>query len=208
MGSIFGPCCGRSIAGGFSGLEHAPSPASPKPQAPSPKPNLRWACSNVLVFADGQFALLSRVSRGLGVQWSPVVRKRRHQPGESWRCRGSKSAPFQEYVGDVSGETWQGVGGRVTSRLLDQYLDRQVVLEIARRREVISQTESMSLGPTEMRWLVDELCGPSPERRPGGHRPRGIEENGRDSPCPGARQAGSGRQPRGGACGASEAHRR
>lgn len=72
-------------------------------------------------------------------------------------------APFQKYVGDVSGETWQGVSARVTSRLLDQYLDRQVVLEVAQRREVISQTESMSLGPTEMRWLVDELCGPSPD---------------------------------------------
>lgn len=72
-------------------------------------------------------------------------------------------APFQEYVGNVSGETWQGVSARVTSRLLDQYLDRQVVLEVARSREVVSETESVSMDPTDMRWLVDELCGPSPD---------------------------------------------
>ena len=32
--------------------------------------------------------------------------------------------PFQTYVGEVTGETWQAVSARVTSRLLDQYLDR------------------------------------------------------------------------------------
>ena len=44
--------------------------------------------------------------------------------------------PFQDYVGEVTGEAWQAVSARVTSRLLDQYLDRQIVLEAARRRDL------------------------------------------------------------------------
>jgi len=71
-------------------------------------------------------------------------------------------APFQDYVSEVTGEGWQGVGADVTSRLLDQYLDRLVVLETARRRDVSSVSEPLTLGPAEMRRLLDELCGPPP----------------------------------------------
>ena len=42
--------------------------------------------------------------------------------------------PFQDYIGEASGESWQGISGRVASGLLDQYLDRQVVIESARQR--------------------------------------------------------------------------
>lgn len=71
-------------------------------------------------------------------------------------------APFQDYVAEVTGEAWQGVNARVTSRLLDQFLDRQLVLEVARRRNLQSDTGSSVLGPSEMRRLLDELCGPPP----------------------------------------------
>ena len=71
-------------------------------------------------------------------------------------------APFQDYVSEVTGEGWQGVGADVTSRLLDQYLDRLVVLETARRRNVSSVSEPLALGPAEMQRLLDELCGPPP----------------------------------------------
>jgi len=69
---------------------------------------------------------------------------------------------FQDYVSEVTGEGWQGVGADVTSRLLDQYLDRLVVLETARRRDVSAVSEPLALGPTEMQWLLDELCGSPP----------------------------------------------
>ena len=71
--------------------------------------------------------------------------------------------PFQTYVGEVTGEAWQAVSARVTSRLLDQYLDRQVVLEAARRRDVNLSAISTEIGPSEVQWLLDELCGPAPE---------------------------------------------
>ena len=72
-------------------------------------------------------------------------------------------APFQTYVGEVTGEGWQAVSARVSSGLLDQYLDRQVVLESARRRDIDLTTDFSSMGPSEVQWLLDELCGPAPE---------------------------------------------
>jgi len=72
-------------------------------------------------------------------------------------------APFQKYVAEVTGEAWQGVNARVTSRLLDQFLDRQLVLETARRRDLQPAKATSVLGPSEMQWLLEELCGPPPE---------------------------------------------
>jgi hypothetical protein len=71
--------------------------------------------------------------------------------------------PFQIYVGEVTGETWQAVSARVTSGLLDQYIDRQVVVESARRRDIDLSNDSLSLEPSEVQWLLDELCGHAPE---------------------------------------------
>ena len=70
--------------------------------------------------------------------------------------------PFQDFVSEVTGEGWQGVGANVTSRLLDQYLDRLVVLETARGRDVAAVSDPLALGPAEMQWLLDELCGSPP----------------------------------------------
>lgn len=70
--------------------------------------------------------------------------------------------PFQDFVSEVTGEGWQGVGANVTSRLLDQYLDRLVVLETARERDVAAVSDPLALGPAEMQWLLDELCGSPP----------------------------------------------
>jgi peptidyl-prolyl cis-trans isomerase C len=72
-------------------------------------------------------------------------------------------SPFQVYVGEVTGEAWQAVSARVTSRLLDQYLDRQVVLEAARKRDVEVSDLTAVMGPSEVQWLIDELCGSAPE---------------------------------------------
>jgi peptidyl-prolyl cis-trans isomerase C len=70
--------------------------------------------------------------------------------------------PFQVYVGEVTGETWQAVSARVTSGLLDQYIDRQVVVESARRHDIDLSEDGLSLGPSEVQWLLDELCGHAP----------------------------------------------
>ena len=74
--------------------------------------------------------------------------------------------PFQLYVSEVTGEAWQAVSARVSSGLLDQYLDRQVVLEAARRKDIDLAIDSSSLGPPEVQWLLDELCGPSEDPSP------------------------------------------
>jgi parvulin-like peptidyl-prolyl isomerase len=70
--------------------------------------------------------------------------------------------PFQTYVGEVTGEAWQAVSAKVTSRLLDQYLDRQIVLEAARDRDMKVSTVPTVMGPSEVQWLMDELCGQAP----------------------------------------------
>ena len=71
--------------------------------------------------------------------------------------------PFQDYIGEASGEAWQGLSARVASRLLDQYLDRQVVIEAARQRDLLTDADPTRLGAGEMRWFLDKLCGPPPE---------------------------------------------
>jgi len=85
--------------------------------------------------------------------------------GESLARVGDRAldlAPFQGYVSEVTGEEWAGVNARVTSRLLDQFLDRQLVLEAARQRELQPPSASSMLGLGEMQWLLDELCGQPP----------------------------------------------
>lgn len=71
--------------------------------------------------------------------------------------------PFQGYVGEVTGEAWQGVNTRVAERLLDQYMDQEVVLEAARQRGVGGLPDDARLAPAKVRLLVDELCGSPPE---------------------------------------------
>jgi len=76
---------------------------------------------------------------------------------------GLEISQFQDYIGEASGEAWQGISARVASRLLDQYLDRQVVIEAARRKELLTSSDLLRLGPGEMRLFLGELCGPPPE---------------------------------------------
>lgn len=73
---------------------------------------------------------------------------------------------FQEYLVEVSGEAWQGVGARVSSRLLDQYIDRKVVLEAAGARGVQGVVDERALSPRDLRRLMVELCGEAPEPDP------------------------------------------
>ena len=95
--------------------------------------------------------------------------------GGSLACTGDSDAlarvgrqrlplePFQAYVSRVTGEAWQGVDTRVASRLLDQYLDRQVVVEAARQRGIGDLSENVTVKPQEIRLLLEKLCGPAPQ---------------------------------------------
>jgi parvulin-like peptidyl-prolyl isomerase len=75
-------------------------------------------------------------------------------------------AEFQEYVTRASGEPWQGVDSRVNSGLLDQFIDRQVLLESARMRDALDSGDGSRLSPAELRRLVDRMCGETPEPPP------------------------------------------
>jgi len=109
--------------------------------------DLRWLCRPLL-------GLVLALTVSCGIDQNDLA---------SIGGRSVEIDPFQTYVGEVTGEAWQAVSARVTSRLLDQYLDRQVVLEAARRRDVDLSAISAEAGPSEVQWLLDELCGPAPE---------------------------------------------
>lgn len=109
--------------------------------------DLRWHCSSLL-------GLVLALTVSCGIDQNTLA---------SIGGRSVDVGPFQTYVGEVTGEAWQAVGARVTSRLLDQYLDRQVVLEAARRGDVNLSAIPAEVGPSEVQWLLDELCGPALE---------------------------------------------
>ena len=71
--------------------------------------------------------------------------------GDNWLELG----PFQEYVGEVTGEVWQSANTRVAERLLDQYMDQQVVVEAARQRRVGPAVNGSQVSPAEVRRLGD-----------------------------------------------------
>jgi hypothetical protein len=72
-------------------------------------------------------------------------------------------AEFQDYVAEVSGEAWEGAESRVCSRLLDQFIDRKVVLAAARSRDVLTAADTDSMSPSELRKIMAQLCGESPK---------------------------------------------
>lgn len=74
--------------------------------------------------------------------------------------------PFQSYVAERTGEPWQRAGSAVASRLLDQYLDRKVLLEAARLREPANVVDEPTLGPAQLQRLVQSLCGDAPAPDP------------------------------------------
>ena len=145
---------------------HSPSDRSCPPWVPIPNPKPLygrvWACYSLLM-SDLRCrrclvaAVVAAVTVSCGGNQSVLARV-----GE----RRLEIAPFQLYVGEVAGEPWQAVSARVSSGLLDQYLDRQVVLESARRRDIDLSIDSSSMGPSQVQWLLDEICGQSSEPSP------------------------------------------
>ena len=69
---------------------------------------------------------------------------------------------FQAHLVAATDEPWQGVTDSVASRLLDQFLDQEIVLVAAGRdRQTVPPTSPVARS-TRVRRLLDELCGPPP----------------------------------------------
>ncbi len=72
-------------------------------------------------------------------------------------------AAFQQYLGAVASEPWEAVDERVASRLLDQYLDQEVVAAVARGLHELPVPVTPSERSAMVRRLLPEVCGePSP----------------------------------------------
>lgn len=81
---------------------------------------------------------------------------------------------FQGYVEAVLGASWESADSRLASRLLDQFLDQEVVAAAARRDHPVQIPASPEERSAAVRALVNELCGPPPTPLPA-EVERGIE---------------------------------
>ena len=76
--------------------------------------------------------------------------------------REVKVAEIQAYLAAGTGVSWQAVDDRVASRLLDQFLDQEVMAAAvgsSRLREIPKEPAARS---SQVRSLVAEVCGPPP----------------------------------------------
>lgn len=71
-------------------------------------------------------------------------------------------AAYQEHLEAVTGEAWQGVTNPVASRLLDQFIDQEVVVAAAGGGGEVEVPTDPGARSARVRILLDELCGPSP----------------------------------------------
>lgn len=78
---------------------------------------------------------------------------------------GSREIQVQEvqaYVTAASGMPWQGVDARVSSSLLDQFVDQEVMVAAAGRSRVRELPSEPAARSSAVRALVREVCGPPP----------------------------------------------
>ncbi len=73
-----------------------------------------------------------------------------------------ETAAFQAYLGAVTGQRWQGADERVACRLLDQFLDQEVVAAAARLRRPMRIPIDPGERAATVRALLPEVCGPEP----------------------------------------------
>jgi len=69
---------------------------------------------------------------------------------------------FQTHLVATTGEAWQGVTAPVASRLLDQFIDQEVVVAAARRGGEATVSIDPGARSARVRLLVEGLCGPPP----------------------------------------------
>ena len=69
---------------------------------------------------------------------------------------------FQEHLVAMTGEAWQGAADPVASRLLDQFIDQEVVVAAALGGSEVTGPRETGARSARVRLLLDELCGPPP----------------------------------------------
>jgi parvulin-like peptidyl-prolyl isomerase len=69
---------------------------------------------------------------------------------------------FQGYLEAVTSEPWKATEQRVASRLLDQFLDQEVVVVAAHEQHGLSAPSNPGRRSAVVRSLIEEVCGPSP----------------------------------------------
>lgn len=69
---------------------------------------------------------------------------------------------FQNHLVAVTGEAWQGVTDPVASRLLDQFIDQEVVVAAAREKDEQEVPTEPGARSARVRRLLEKLCGPPP----------------------------------------------
>jgi parvulin-like peptidyl-prolyl isomerase len=67
---------------------------------------------------------------------------------------------FQGYLTAATGEPWQAATEPVASRLLDQFLDQEVLIAAAMRDSAIAVPSAPEARSVRVRLLLDGLCGP------------------------------------------------
>jgi parvulin-like peptidyl-prolyl isomerase len=69
---------------------------------------------------------------------------------------------FQTYLDAVAGMDWHAVDDLVASRVLDQFLDQEVVIEAASLRRAVEIPTEPGARSAAVRLLLSEVCGPVP----------------------------------------------
>ncbi len=69
---------------------------------------------------------------------------------------------FQNYLTAVTGQSWETVNAQVATRLLDQFLDQEVVAAAARVTRDIRIPIEPGARSERVRALMAEVCGPAP----------------------------------------------
>jgi hypothetical protein len=98
-------------------------------------------------------ALLGAVAAACGVSERVVARVGNHD---------LEDQVFQSYLDAVAGMDWHTVDDLVASRVLDQFLDQEVVIEAASRRRAVEIPTGPGARSAAVRLLLSEACGPVP----------------------------------------------
>ena len=75
-------------------------------------------------------------------------------------------AAFQAQLEAITGTSWKTVEVRVASRLLDQFIDQEVVVAATREQHLSRIPQDPGRRSFAVRMAIDELCGPVPQIAP------------------------------------------